>query len=337
MTADHAPTEPTAVLLRAGGQLLRAAARSQLTAALFGLVVVVAVLPSVTTGFFTRYNIDSLEATIAVAVVVAFGQVATLAIGQFNLALGAIGGSAGMLMGWLMQTKGFGTLAAVSSACALGVLLGFGQGLMIAKTRINAFVISLGLASVYGGVLLGLTKSNSYSELTNGFVRFGQHDVFGVRILIVPALVVLAMTYILYRLTVSGRRMLAVGVSQKVARMTGIRVGRTVILAHTLSGFLGALAGVMLAAQLDSAQPYGGSDWLLSSFAAPVLGGTLLAGGRVGVLGTLVGVMFLSVVDKALILLGANPYWYQAFLGLLILGAVGLERGRVSLARAWRL
>lgn len=320
----------------AANTMAATAVRSQLTALVLALIITVCVLTATTTGFLTRYNVDSLEATVAVAVVVAFAQAIALSIGQFNLALGAIGGTSGMFLGWLMQVHHFDSPLAVALACLLGASLGAVQGLMITLTQINPFVISLGLASVYGGTLLGLTESNSYTALATSFVNAGQHDFLGVRMLVFPALAVAIAVAIVLGYTVTGRRLLAVGANVRAAGLSGIHVNRTIVVAHILSGLLGSIAGVMLVAQLGSAQPYGGDSWLLASFAAPVLGGTLLAGGRVSVLGAIVGAVFLCVIDNALILLGINPYWYQAFLGLLILGAIGLERGRLSFLERWR-
>lgn len=319
------------VLRRTARSLVRGVMQSNKSAVVVSIAVLCILLVTTTHGFASAYNLETLELSIAVAIVVAFGQMAALAIGQFNLALGSIGAASGMLIGWLMQVHHTAVLLAIAAGIVLGALLGLVQGLLIVYTGINAFIISLGIASIYAGILLGLTQSNSYSSLPASFTNLGIEDYLGVSPLVVIALVVALLLALLVARTAFGRELLATGANSRAARLSGIRVQRIVVGAHTLSGLLAGVAGVLLAAQLSSSQPYAGDDWLLPSFAAPVLGGTLLLGGRISVVGAILGACFLEMIDNALILLGVNPYWYQVFLGLIILGALVLERGRVSI------
>ena len=132
-----------------------------------------------------------------------------------------------------------------------------------------------------------------------------------------------------------GRHMLAVGGNPHAAGLSGISVGRTVIAAHAISGGLAAIGGMLVVARLQIGQPTIGDDWLIISFAAPVIGGAILAGGHVSVIGTCLGVLIVTLITNALVLLAIDPFFVQLFLGGLILGAVGLNRYReVRAARA---
>ena len=112
--------------------------------------------------------------------------------------------------------------------------------------------------------------------------------------------------------------------------MSGIDTNRIVVVAHTLSGALAAVAGVMLVARLGSAQPSLGSGWLLPSFAAPVLGGTLLSGGKASIPGALLGAVLLAVIANGLQLFNVSPFFYQAFLGVILVLALAMDRARLS-------
>ena len=133
---------------------------------------------------------------------------------------------------------------------------------------------------------------------------------------------------------VLGRQMLAYGGNPSAAELSGIATGRVVVAAHALSGVLAALAGMLVAARLQAGQPSIGDDWLIVSFAAPVLGGADLSGGHVSVAATALGVLVVSLINNALVLFGVDPFFVQLFLGALILAAVGLNRLREVRAKA---
>ncbi len=144
------------------------------------------------------------------------------------------------------------------------------------------------------------------------------------------------MTWLLLNRLPLGRSILAVGGNQHAAEMSGISVGTTVIAAHAISGLLAALAGVVLVARLQIGQPSIGDDWLILSFAAPVIGGAILAGGHVSVAATVLGVAIVAIITQALVLFHIDPYLVQVVLGVLILWAVGINRWRESRLQASR-
>ena len=167
---------------------------------------------------------------------------------------------------------------------------------------------------------------------------FGKMRVAGpVSILLLTTLAVCAVLIVLYRLTALGRQMLAAGANARAAELSGFAVDRMLIVCHALTGALAALAGLMLTARTGAAVPsmagHLGQDWLLPAFLAPVLGGTLLTGGRVSVIGTLLGATFVTVITSGLLLMRVSEFWVQAFLGLMLLAAVLLDKARHTLLR----
>ena len=140
--------------------------------------------------------------------------------------------------------------------------------------------------------------------------------------------VVLLVIHYLFRHTVMGRRLLATGGSPEAARLSGIDTDRMVLLSHLLSGGLAALAAVLWVSRMGSAQPATGKDWLITSFAVAIVGGTGLAGGSISALGLLMGAVIIVLIKNGLVMLEANVYYEQAFLGSIILLAVVVSRIR---------
>jgi ribose transport system permease protein len=299
----------------------------------FGPLLVVliasAVIGTLSPAFLSPLNFQVLLLAIAVNTLVAFAQMIIIAIGQMNLSVGAIGGLAAISFAGMMQVWGLPPLPAAIAAVGIGCLAGVANGVFISATGISAFVITLASLSIYKGINLGITKAQPFYGVPESVKLFGGTTfAAGLPWLILPtAAVILAMWYLLNRQS-AGRYLLAIGGNQHAAELSGISVARSVILAHGLSGALAALAGVLLVARLQIGQPTIGDDWLILSFAAPVIGGAVLAGGHVSVAGTVLGVVVVAIITQALVLFAIDPFLVQVVLGLLILWAVGVNRLR---------
>jgi ribose transport system permease protein len=256
-------------------------------------------------------------------------QMVIIAIGQMNLAIGAIGGLSAICFAGLMQVWGFPPVLAAAAGLAIGLAAGLINGYLIARTGISAFIITLASLSIFKGADLGITRAQPFYNIPASVKAFGATTIIGpIPWLAVPAaLVVAGMWYLLYRQRI-GRYILAVGGNANAAELSGISIARTVISAHAISGFLAALAGIMLVARLQLGQPSIGDDWLILSFAAPVIGGAALSGGHVSVFGTLFGVVIVAIITQALVIFHIDPYFVEVVLGLLILWAVGVNRLR---------
>ena len=140
---------------------------------------------------------------------------------------------------------------------------------------------------------------------------------------------------LLYRVTPLGREMLAAGANARAALLSGIDVARAIVLCHALAGLLAGVAGVLLTMRNGAAIPAMagnlGQDWLLPAFLGPVLGGALLSGGRVSVVGAVLGGLLVTVLNSGLLLLHVGEFWVQFFLGVLLLGAVLIDKARQRL------
>ncbi len=292
-------------------------------------VLAIVIIGSFSPSFLSPLNIQVLLLAIAINALIAFSQMIIIAIGQMNLSVGAIGGLAAIAFAGMMQVWGLPAPVALVLALLIGIACGMLNGALIMITGISAFVITLATLSIFKGINLGITRAQPFYGVPDSVKAFGAATLFGpIPWLAVPtALVAVALWFMLRRQPI-GRFILAVGGNEHAASLSGISVRLTVIIAHAISGFLAALAGVLLVARLQIGQPSIGDDWLILSFAAPVIGGAVLAGGHVSVAATLLGVVIVAIITQALVLFSIDPFLVQVVLGVLILAAVGLNRLR---------
>ena len=279
--------------------------------------------------FLSPFNIQILLLATSVNVVVAMSQMVIIAIGQMNLAIGAIGGLAAVCFAGLMQVWSLPAPLAALAALAIGAAAGLVNGAIIARTGVSAFIVTLASLSVFKGADLGITRAQPFYDIPASVKAFGNATMLGpIPWLALPAALVIAFMWRLFYRQKVGRYILAVGGNSSAAELSGVSIERTTLWAHGLSGFLAALAGIMLVARLQLGQPSIGDDWLILSFAAPVIGGAALAGGHVSVFGTLFGVVVVAIITQALVIFRIDPFFVQVVLGLLILWTVGVNRLR---------
>ncbi|WP_158814775.1 ABC transporter permease [Methylocapsa sp. S129] len=318
---------------RLGGKLGRFLLSSE-----FGLLLLVVLAFAgfwlSTRGFSSPFNQFGLSRSAAVNILISLSMMSVIVSGGLDLSIGAIGVCASILAGWLMEACRWPAPASVAVGLALGGLLGFANGQIIVRTGMHSFVVTLATMSVFFGGMIILTTAKPFDSLPDDFSLPAQQHLFGaVSPLLVYSVLIACMMAYLYRLTAIGRDMLAVGANARAALLSGISASRAVTLCHAMAGILAAVAGVMLSMRNGAAIPSMagnlGQDWLLPAFLGPVLGGASLSGGRVSVLGAVLGAVLISVINNGLLLLHVGAFWLQFFLGMLLLGAVMIDKARM--------
>jgi ribose transport system permease protein len=297
------------------------------------LIITLAVLRP---GFYSPYTVQSLLVQAGIFTVVGLAQLAVISVGHMNLALPAMSAFSAMTAGYLMVQLGLPAFVAILGAIATGLVLGVVQGVLIAFGGLNPFIVTLGLGSLFLGLLLSIARGASFSSFPEDFAIIGTARIGSIPAIALIAVALATLAAFIYGRTVSGREMLAVGASFRAARFSAIKVPWTVVKCHALSGALAASAALLAIADLGSADPSLGQSWLLPSFAAPVLGGALLTGGKVSSIGTALGALLLVLVGTGLVVFGVNQYWYQVGLGVVLLLSVliGQARSRYTLNRS---
>ena len=251
---------------------------------ILGLTVLAVVLISVIApAFLTKYNLFVMLRILSVTGIVAMSQMIVIGIGQMNLAVGAIGGLTAILFGGMMEVHGVPVPLAALISLLVGLAAGLINGAMIAYTGINGFIITLATMSIYTGLNYGITESIPFYHMPIQLKNWYDAYLGPIPYIVFIPLVTAALVGIFLFRHPAGRYILAVGGNPAAAELSGISVKRTIITAHSASGILAALAGVVAVARLGTAEPTIGADWLLASFAAPVIGGGHpLRGARLG-------------------------------------------------------
>jgi ribose transport system permease protein len=298
-------------------------------------IVGMLVLSVVTPAFLSTYNLFVTGRDLSILLLVALAQMVVLSLGQMNLSIGSIGGLVAIVESGLMVRYGVPAPVALVAGLLLGIACGVVNGLLVYWTKINSFVLTLGTSYVFAGINLGITHATPFYHIPGEISSFGQARIgpFPVMAAVTIALTLLLAGF-LYQV-VLGRQLLAVGGNPVAALLSGLPIRRATLTAHAISGFLAAVAGTMLMAQLGQGQPTIGATWILPSFAGPIIGGAALAGGSAPVVGTVLAMVLISLIDDGLVLVNADPFWVQFLIGALILGAVVLGRTRLSEIRSW--
>ena len=215
----------------------------------------------------------------------------------------------------------------------MGALLGFVNGVLIAKLKAVALIETLAMNTLLAGVVLAITRGRTITINEKGYTILGQGKIGGfLPFLVIIFLLVYIIMYFVWNRTALGRSLFAVGGNARCAKVSGINVDRIRIAAFTISGLMAGLAGLMLSSKMGSIHSVFGSSYSMDIIAAAVIGGTSLAGGVGKVSGVLGGVLLLNFIQVGLQVFGMDSYYVEAATGLIILLAVLIDSFRVRLS-----
>jgi ribose transport system permease protein len=282
--------------------------------------------------FISRDNFITLMRNSSIIIIVGFGQMVVMAGSGLNVAIGSIGGLAAVLVGAFVQRVGLHWGLAVVIAILLGACCGALNGILITRlgsTGEISWLVTLATMSIFAGITLTITKANPFYNLPEGFTWIGSYNVGGViPVMFIIAVVFAVLIWFIFKHSSFGHQVLAVGANQRAATLSGIHVTSVIILKHIISATLAASAGILFSTRLGSIHSDIGLDWMLFSFAAPLIGGARMEGGRVNVFGAFLGGILLAMVSNAVVHLKVNVYIVEFLQGVIILLAVGLDRIR---------
>src|SRR5918994_5266322 len=260
------------------------------------LILVVAVSSLVFDNFLTEQNLENIVLQGAFLGLIVVGMTFLIISGGIDLSVGSILALGGVIAAPTVQV--FWPLALILPPLLCGVI-GFGNGLLIAKAKMAPFIVTLaGLLGIRGLALALANERPIGIDRSSLFAWFGQGQVFGIAVPIVFVIVAFALGGLVLARTGYGRVIFAIGGSEESARLMGLPVDRTKIIAYTTSGALAGLAGALLAARLSAGDPNAGLVWELDAISAVVVGGTLLTGGAGTMSGSLAGVLLLSILQN---------------------------------------
>ncbi|MBG6056614.1 ribose transport system permease protein [Cryobacterium sp. MP_M5] len=291
--------------------------------ALVGLVVLCIALFIATPDFLTGQNLLNIGIQVSTVAVLAFGMTFVIVAGGIDLSVGAVAALSAMVSSWLFVSAGLPGWLALVGGLVAGLLAGVVNGLANAYGKLPSFIATLAMLSVARGLTLVISDGRPIK--TPAEVSFLGGNLGPVPMPIVVLLVAALVASFLLNRTVIGRSMYAVGGNAEAARLSGLPVKRILVTVFALAGLFAALAGLLLAGRLDSAQPQAAAGYELDAIAAVVIGGASLSGGLGKISGTFVGALVLVVIRNGLNLLNVTSFWQQVVIGLVIALAVGVD------------
>jgi ribose transport system permease protein len=281
--------------------------------------------------FLTWQNLSIVAQQASINSVLGAGMTFVILTGGIDLSVGSILAASAVV--GLLVSQTFGNLG-IAAALLTGLVIGLGNGVLIAFLRLPPFIVTLGSLTAVRGLarLLGNDTTVFNPDLPFAFIGNGALDVgiFAVPWLIVIAFLVIVGSWLILRRTVLGVHIYAVGGNDNAARLSGIKVWAVLLFVYGISGLLAGLGGVMQAARLFAANGLQlGQSYELDAIAAVILGGTSFVGGIGSIWGTLIGALIIAVLTNGLILLGVTDVWQYIAKGAVIIGAVALDRYRL--------
>jgi ribose transport system permease protein len=267
---------------------------------------------------------------ITVIGVMAVGMTLVILIGGIDLSVGSTLALSAMTMGYLGNIAGLPFPLAILLAIVVSAASGTVSGLMVTQLRMPAFIATLAMMSVARGVASIITDGEQIVGFPGWFSDLAITRHFGFLTVTVGAMGIIALaTWVFLQFRPGGRALYAIGGSAEAARLAGVRVQFATVCVYAFCGALAGLAGVILSARLDSAQPSSGLGYELDTIAAVVIGGASLSGGVGGVGGTVVGVLIIGFLRNGLNLLHVSPFVQQVVIGIVIALAVAADTLRV--------
>jgi len=282
--------------------------------------------------FLTGRNWLNISQQVSMLTVVAASMTVVMVMGDFDLSVGSMASLAGIVAAMLF-TLGFPVWAAVAVALLIGLAGGVINGVLVSLIGILPFIATLATLTIFSGAsflisggktIFGRDIPESFSGFSRAGIPLGEFGGQALKLpyLTVVAFAVVAIVWVLLEQTTFGRRLYAIGGNQEAARLSGVHVKRLRLIAFALTGLGAAVAGLMYASRVASANPTQGSGLMLTAIAAVFLGMTMSEEGEARVHATLIGVLILGVLDNGLTQMSVNSYVRDVLVGVIILAAV---------------
>ncbi len=293
-----------------------------LLACAFGIYAAVA-LGTGQAQYLTLDNLTTILGRSIALGITAIGQTFAILVASIDLSVASLISATAVLASVVMGGSPAMILPAILAALLLGAVVGLLNGLIVAGLKVNPLIATLGMSLVIQGGLSAFV-SNFAGEVPAAFQIFAYGRILGVPVGLVFLALLALLSWAVLRFTGFGSNIYAVGGNAEAARFAGIKTGRVVVAAHVVCSLCAATAGLYLASRLRSGAPWIGADGVydLESIAVVVIGGTVLAGGRGGIWGTMAGMLIFSLIDSVFNLAGVDAFAKQVLRGVIIVAAV---------------
>ena len=292
-------------------------------------ILLVAVLLAIVLSFLSPFfmtvgNMTNLSKQVSIVAILAAGQAVVIISGGIDLSVGSILALSAVVIGALIQVDVDPVLATLAGLLT-GTFAGLVNGIVITRGKIPPFIATLGMLGIARGLALVITKGVSYQVLVPFFLYIGNAKILGLPIPLFFVVITFLAVAVMMHMTVFGRHVYAIGGDERVARLEGIPVDRQKIKIYMLSGFLAALAAVVMTGRLAATPPSVAQGIELQAIAAVIIGGVSFVGGRGLVVTALIGALIMAMITNGLNILGISSFYQQVLIGIVIIVAVWLD------------
>ncbi len=295
----------------------------------FGLLVVIMFvglfLSLSTDSFLSVANLTNVARQVSINGILAVGVTFVLLTGGVDLSLGSVVALSGVVCATFAHPGDHLVFVPIAVGLLTGAACGLVNGVLVTRGGVAPFIVTLGMMTIARGLALIFSGGRPVADMSNELTALAG-DFFGMPIPVLCFAGVAAAAWYFLRNFRLGRHIYAVGGNENAARAAGVPVEKVKLFAYGLCGLLTGLAGVVLAARITTGQPNAGQAYELDAIAAVVIGGTSLAGGVGTITGTLLGVLLIGVINNGLDLQGVSSYYQAVIKGVIIVGAVWLDR-----------
>jgi inositol transport system permease protein len=295
----------------------------------FGLLLVILLVGTAlslsTDTFLSIANFTNVARQVSINGILAVGVTFVLLTGGVDLSLGSVVALSGVACATFAHPGDHSVLVPIAVGLLTGVACGLLNGVLVTRGGVAPFIVTLGMMTIARGLALIFSGGRPVANMSNELTALAG-DLFGIPIPVLCFTGVAFAAWFFLRNFRLGRHIYAIGGNENAARAAGVPVERVKLFAYGLCGLLTGLAGVVLAARITTGQPNAGQAYELDAIAAVVIGGTSLAGGVGTITGTLLGVLLIGVINNGLDLMGVSSYYQAVIKGVIIVGAVWLDR-----------
>jgi len=286
--------------------------------------------------FLTVDNGLNVLRQISINLCISIGMTMIIVSGGIDLSVGSVLALSGAIAAGLLKngidlsywnvSLQFTVFGAIVAGIAVGLVAGLVNGLVITRFRVPPFVATLGMLGIARGLTMRWTQHHPITDLGDEFAFIGLGHFLGVPMPVWISAALVVVFVVITRRTRFGRYLYAVGGNERTATLSGLNVNRIKLKVYALGGGLAGVAGLLLAARLNAADPKMGEGYELDSIAAVVIGGTSLSGGRGSILGTVLGCLIIGVMNNGLSLMGVSSDWQLVIKGVVIIVAVAIDQ-----------
>ncbi len=290
------------------------------------LLFICIILTIATPNFLTLQNMVMVLRQTSINGILAIGVTFVIISGGIDLSLGSVVALTGVAAASFAHPGTHGLIVPLLVGILIGLGIGVINGLIITKGKVAAFIVTLGMMTIARGLALVVSDGRPVSNLSDSFNFIGGGEFLNIPIPILLFGCVIVVSSIILKYTKTGRYIYAVGGNENAAKASGINVHSIKMFTYIICSGLAGLAGIVLASRITTGQPNAGVAYELDAIAAVVIGGTSLSGGAGKIIGTVVGALIIGVINNGLDLLNITSYSQQIIKGLIIIGAVLLDR-----------